>query len=110
MQNRIMYIENKAGGLAGPARIGRVSFSKTRRTLYYDGKSFQSLKGGGVGKSNYYDVESGEEYWISGPRKDGADRLYGEPTPVDIDDDVREEYWTQIRGRPTRANQPVANR
>jgi hypothetical protein len=109
MQTRIMYIENKAGGLTGPARIGRVSFSKTGRTLYYDGKSFQSLKGAGF-KSNYYDIETGEEYWISGPRKDGADRLYGEPSPVDVDEDVREEYWTQIRGRPSRSNEAVANR
>ncbi|WCB96165.1 hypothetical protein DSM104299_04921 [Baekduia alba] len=62
MPTGIMYIENKAGGLTGPARIGRVAFSKTSRTLYYDGKSFQSLKGAGF-KSNYYDTETGEEYW-----------------------------------------------
>ena len=93
-----MYIEDKSGGLSGPARIGRVSFSKTGRTLYYRGRSFRSLKGAGF-KANYYDVETGEEFWISGPRKDGGDRLYGEPVPVEIDDDVRDEYWTQIRGR-----------
>ncbi|HYI99325.1 MAG TPA: hypothetical protein VEX36_06575 [Thermoleophilaceae bacterium] len=98
MQTRVMYIESKAGGLSGPARIGRVSFSKSGRTLYYRGRAFQSLKGSGF-KANYYDVETGEEYWISGPRKDGADRLYGGSTPVEIDEDVREEYWTEIRGR-----------
>ena len=104
-----MYIEDKSDGLTGPARIGRVSFSKSGRTLYYAGRSFQSLKGAGF-KSNYYDVDSGDRYWISGPRKDGADRLYGEPAPVDIDDDVREEYWTQIRGLPARVGDTVANR
>jgi hypothetical protein len=109
MNSRIMYIENKADALSGPARIGRISFSKTGRTLYYRGKSFQSLKGAGY-KSNYYDLETGEEYWISGPRKDGADRLYGEPTPVEIDDDVRHEYWTEVRGQPSRVNETVANR
>lgn len=61
MRTRIMYIESKAAGLTGPARIGRVSLSKTSRTLYYGGKAFQSLKGAGF-KSNYYDVETGEEY------------------------------------------------
>jgi hypothetical protein len=61
-------------------------------------------------KSNYYDIETGEEFWISGPRKDGADRLYGEPAAVEIDDDVREEYWTEIRGRPSCAAETVANR
>ena len=44
---RIMYIECKAGELTGPARIGRVTFSKTGRTLYYRGQTFQSLKGQG---------------------------------------------------------------
>ena len=55
---RIMYIEQKAGGLTGPARIGRVTFSKTGRTLYYQGQKFQSLKGAGF-KSNYYDLDTG---------------------------------------------------
>jgi hypothetical protein len=93
-----MYIESKADGLTGPARIGRVTFSKTGRTLSYGGRSFRSLKGGGY-KSNYFDIESGEEYWISGPRR-GADRLYGERLPVQVDEDVRVEYWTEIRRRP----------
>lgn len=110
MTSRIMYIENKADGLSGPARIGRVFFSKTGRTLYYDGKAFQSLKGSGGLKSNYYDLKTGEEYWISGPRSDGADRLYGEAKPVEIDDDVRQEYWIGIRGEPSRASQAIANR
>jgi len=101
MKSRIMYIEYKGDGLTGPARIGRVTFSKTGSTIYYQGRSFQSLKGAGF-KSNYHDVESGEHYWISGPRKDGADRLYGESTPIEIDDDVREEYWRDIRGQPER--------
>lgn len=109
MQTRIMYIERKADGLTGPARIGRVSFSKTGRTLYYAGRSFQSLKGAGF-KSNYYDVESGEEYWISGPRRDGLDRLYGERVPVEIDEDVRAEYWREIRRRPARVREAVSNR
>jgi hypothetical protein len=102
---RIMYIENKSGqppgqsGVRGPARIGRVTFSKTGKSLYYDGKTFRSLKGHGF-KANFYDVESREEYWISGPRKDGGDGLYG-PRPTPIDDDAREEYWVAIRKRPS---------
>jgi hypothetical protein len=99
-RTRIMYIESKAEGLSGPARIGRVTFNRTGRTLYYKGKSFQSLKGRGF-KTNYYETETGDEYWISGPHRDGLDRLYGKSAmPVEIDDDVREEYWTKIRNRP----------
>src|SRR5687768_14462311 len=96
---RIMYIECKAGGLTGTARIGRVTFSKTGRTLYYDGQTFQSLKGAGF-KSNYYCIETGEDYWISGPKRRGGDALNGGSTPVKIDDNVREEYWKNIRRQP----------
>lgn len=61
MQPRIMYIERKSEGLSGAARIGRVSFSKTGKTLYYGGRKFETLGGRGF-KSNYFDVENGEEY------------------------------------------------
>ena len=104
---RIMYIECKAGGLTGPARIGRVTFSRTGCTLYYRGQRFQSLKGAGF-KSNYFDVDTGEDYWISGPKRDGSDRLYGERVPIEIDDDVREEYWRTVRDAPERADANVA--
>jgi hypothetical protein len=109
VQLRIMYIESKATGLSGPARIGRVSFSKTRRTIYYRGDAFRSLNGGGF-KANYFKVDIGEPYWISGPRKDGADRLYGERVPVEVDEDVREEYWTTIRRQPERSQEADASR
>jgi hypothetical protein len=99
MKSRVMYVESKAGGLTGPARIGRVKFSKTGVTLYYGGKTFQSLKGRGF-KSNYFDVESGEPYWISGPRKDGRDALYATNVPPEIDEDAHDEYWSKIRGLP----------
>jgi len=93
-----MYIESKAGGLTGPARIGRVNFSKTGASLYYKDQAFQSLKGAGF-KSNHFDIETGDHYWISGPRRDGADALYKTNVPTEIDDDVREEYWNDIRKR-----------
>lgn len=94
-----MYIESKADGLTGPARTGRVMFSKTGATLYYAGKSFQSMKGSGF-KSNYFEVESGEPYWISGPRKDGKDSLYPTNIAPEVDADVHDEYWSKIRGLP----------
>ena len=92
-----MYIEYKGDGLCGPARIGLVRFSKSGRTLYYDGRSFASLDGHGY-KANYIDTQTNEHYWISGPRRDGNDSLY--PAVVEIDEDVRERYWAEIRSRP----------
>ena len=96
---RIMYIEYKGDGLHGSARIGRVTFSRTGTTIYYDGKSFGKIGGRGF-KANYVDLKTGEQYWISGPRRDGTDRLYKSDWPVEIDEDAREEYWTEIRKRP----------
>ena len=92
-----MYIEDKSGSLNARGRIGRVHFSKTGRTLRYDGKQFRSLEGGY--KANYFDTETGDWYWISGPKRNAEDRLYGTPG-IDIDEDVREEYWSSIRGMP----------
>lgn len=93
-----MYIEDKSGGLVGPARIGRVTFSKTGSTLYYRGRSFRSLKGHGF-KTNYFDTETGAQFWISGPRRDGQDALYAHGPAAQVDEDVREEYWQEIRRR-----------
>ena len=95
-QSRIMYIEFKGDGIVGPARIGRIS-SIRGKSLQYQGKRFVSLRGAGF-KANYFELETKEQYWISGCKKDGTDALYS--TTVEIDDDVREEYWCQIRSKP----------
>ena len=96
-----MYIELKAEGLNGPARIGRVTFSKTGLSIYYGSKKFSRIQGF---KANYKDAETHEEHWISGPRRDGKDRLYVSNIPVEIDDEMREEYWTEIRKKPELKN------
>ena len=100
-KTKIMYIERKAGNLTGPGRIGRVTYSKTGATIYYRGQEFRSLKGSGF-KANYYEVRTGEEYWISGPRRDGQDALYPTNTATEIDADASDEYWTKIRKRPSK--------
>lgn len=108
-----MYIELKThnGGHdnrgRGPARIGRVTFSKTGRTIYYRGKRFQ--RGRPITCGNYYDIDTGDEYWISGPKKNGQDRYpWAQRTKVEIDDDARNEYWTVIRNQPERKSEPFA--
>jgi hypothetical protein len=103
MKQRIMYIERRCG----EARIGRVSFSRTGKTLSYQGKTFHPLGGDGP-EANYLDVETREEYRIADCRKDGADRRGGERQPVAIDEDVREEYWAEIRGLPENADRAFA--
>ncbi len=97
-RSKIMYIEEKSSGLEGDARIGRVYLSKSGKTLYYRGLRFQSLKGSGF-KANYFETESGDHYWISGPRKDQNDRLYGGNSGGVVDSDVKDEYLQLIKNQ-----------
>ena len=92
-----MWIEHKKEGLFGPARIGWAKLSDRGKRVDYQGRSFRSLHGAGF-KANFYDVETGDQYWISGCRKDGRDALYN--TDVEVDGDALEEYWLNIRKKP----------
>lgn len=68
--SRIVYMELESGYRDdGPARVGRVTFSKSGRSLYYKGRRFERIRKGGV-RGNYVDVETGEGYWISGVKQD----------------------------------------
>jgi hypothetical protein len=99
---RVMWIERKTSdGLFGPARIGWVKVVDKGKRLEYGDKVFRTLAGSGF-KANYYDIETGEQYWTSGCRKDGMNALYG--TIVEIDDDALQEYWVRIRNRPQDKN------
>ncbi len=111
MKSRIMYIELKShsGGHDdnGPAWISRVEFSKTGRTVYWRGKKLERCKiRGGCG--NHVDADTGDEYWISGPKKDGGDRYPWAGEKIMIDPEVREEYWIEIRNRPHLVNEETA--
>jgi hypothetical protein len=103
----IMFIERKAGSLTGEARIGRVTFNRTGRTIYYRDQVFHRIVGGGF-KSNYYEEATGEDYWISGCKRRGGDQLYATNVPIEIDEDARLEYWRDIRGVPERVNETTA--
>jgi hypothetical protein len=109
MKSRIMYIELKTHGGGhddnGPAWISRVTFSKTGKMIYWrDKKLRRGLKGCG----NHFNPETGDMYWVSGPKKNGQDRYPWAAKKVSIDLDVRQEYWSQIRNQPERASEPFA--
>jgi hypothetical protein len=87
-----MYVENKDGEIDGPrARIGWVQFSKSGLSLRYRGRHLARAKGGGI-RGNYLDVETGEEYWVSGVKRSGSNVHWAESVAVQIDDDARAEY------------------
>lgn len=72
MKRELKYIELKTGySDDGPAWIGYVKTSASVRTVYFNDRAFQPLRGG---RGSYFDVESGEEYWISGIKKRGSNR------------------------------------
>ena len=74
MRTEIKYLELKSGFSGnGPAWIGLVSFSKSGKTIYFDGKAFQRMGSARI-QGNFMDIESGNEYWISGVKKDMSDR------------------------------------
>ena len=103
MRNDIMYIELKGtSSWVGAGRIGRVKFSKTGRTIYYQARTLQPIKHP-AGRANYADADTDEHYWISGCKKSGNDTL--SPGVIDIDKDVREEYWLNIRNQPDNVKQ-----
>jgi len=94
--SKIMYVECKTDGLKGEGRIARLHYSKTGKTIYYGDRVLVSTKSYPL-KANYYDKESLEDFWVSGPKKDGTDSLF--PLVIEIDEDVREEYWVNIRNQ-----------
>ncbi len=109
MRPRIMYIEEKdpssVGGTdGGQARIGRVRFSKTGKTVYYNGQTFHRHNGA---YGNHVDAKTGTQYWITGPKRGGGNRNYSN-LPIEIDEDVREEYWVKIREMPENKRDKLA--
>jgi len=92
MQDRLVYIELKTGfSDDGPAWIAFASASKTGATVYSNGKAFKSLKGSGAG-ANYFDIETREEYWISGIKMNNEDRHWAGGGRISIDRTAVQAY------------------
>jgi hypothetical protein len=88
MRTEMLYVELKQGH-SGPAWIGYGEFSKSGQTVYFDGKVLK--KGQGI-NSNHFDIESGDEYWISGVKKNGADRHWTGSGKVHLDKSAIDDY------------------
>ena len=96
MKPELRYIELKSGfGDSGPAWIGMAEFSKTGRTVYFNGKALKNLNVCGI-SGNYYDIENGDEYWISGVKKNGSDRHWAGGGKIMIDRNVVDIYLDQV--------------
>ncbi len=94
MKAQILYVELKSGySDNGPAWIGKGFFSKSGRTIYFNGQVFK--KGKGI-SGNHFNIENGDEYWISGVKIDGADRHWAGSGTIQIDESIIPEYLKLI--------------
>ena len=94
MISDLMYIELKTGySDDGPAWIGYVKTSKSKKTIYFNNHAFQKYIGG---YSNYIDIENGDEYWISGLKKRESNRHLAGHGKIMIDRRAVKEYLSII--------------
>ena len=49
--------------------------------------------------ANFYDSETGEEFWVSGPKRDRTDARYSSKQP-EVDADARDAYEAFLGGSP----------
>lgn len=97
MPDRVMFVQLKTGHDTdkGPAWISVVRFNRTWKSATWHGKTLRRWTG--MFDANFYDVETNEEYWISGPHRDRRDTRYSSIRPT-VDDDAREAYEAFLHG------------
>ncbi|MBT2503735.1 hypothetical protein [Curtobacterium sp. ISL-83] len=96
-----MFVQLKTGydTDAGPSWIASVRFSKSWSTIYFHGRTLARVTGTAHANfdSNFYDVESGERYWVSGPKRNKTDARYGRGKPT-VEDDASAAYEAFLGG------------
>lgn len=92
-----MFVQLKTGYDIdkGPAWISVVRFNRTWRTATWHGKTLRRWPG--MFDANFYDVETEEEYWLSGPHRDGADTRCSSIRPT-VDQEARDAYDAFLAG------------
>lgn len=98
----IKYIELKTGyNDDGPAWIGKVKISRSGNTIYFNDHAFQKHRGI---SGNFIDIESGDEYWISGVKKNGEDRHWAGNGKIVIDSKIVPEYLSIVGDKELNKN------
>ncbi len=94
-----MFVQLKTGFDTdlGPSWIGWVDFNRSWNTARFHGRELRRTPGLWTG--NFADVETGETYWISGPKRDRTDTRYG-PATTTVDEDAVEPYEAFLGGAP----------
>lgn len=91
-----MFVQLKTGHDVdrGPSWIGWVELNRSWGTARHHGRELRRWQSW---EANFVDVDSGERFWLSGPKRDGTDTRYG-PSTTTVDDDVREVYEAFLLG------------
>jgi hypothetical protein len=89
----LRYIELKSGySDNGPAWVVRVRLSRSGRTIYFGDKALKQAAGGMGGGGNFYDLQTGEAYWVSGVKRRGEDRHWAGSGMILIEISAVAEY------------------
>lgn len=103
MPDRIMYVQLKTGYDTdrGPSWIEWVHFSKSWRTAIVRGRTLHRVTGIAYANhdANFYDVDTGEEFWLSGPKRDRTDGRYSSAQPS-VAVEAKEAYAAFLAGSP----------
>ena len=90
MKKELIYVELTNGfNHDEKAEIGFGYYNRTRSTIYFNGRIL------GKGKSivgNFVDIETGEDYWVSGTKKNGQNRHWTGQGKIHIDKIAISEY------------------
>ena len=93
-----MFVQLKTGYNTdqGSAWVRRVRFSASWQTVYFGGRTLRRHQGI---SGNFVDAENGDEWWVSGPKRDRTDARYSKAQPT-VEDDAPFEYEAFLAGEP----------
>ena len=96
MARRIMFVQQKSGFNtdAGPCWIGWVDFNRSWKTARFQGRELRRFQGP---DANFYDVDTDDWFWLSGPKRDQTDARYKNTTPV-VEDEAAAAYHAFLSG------------
>ena len=84
----IKYVEKCTGtNHNGPAWIARVQTSKSGQTVYFNGHALRRSSRG-QHQGEHFDIETGDEYWISGIKTRSSNRHWAGSGHIFVEESV----------------------
>ena len=100
MKTPLIFVELKSGHSDnGPAWIGKGTYSRSKRMIYFDGKALAALRPR-ENFASHVEHGTGNFYWVSRVKKDRTDRHWAGSGIIQIDREVVDEYVELTGGKP----------